>query len=147
MNAFTSWKETHKKLVRLNGSIYEKKIEQQRRLEEIKELEKLLHEPTISGDQILFELQTLWMKFGCPTTKVSLSSCFDNGSTGSFKLDSVAKKYKLLGQNVKVTISTINGEKEHLTKLYIIEFVDREGKVRIVRALGVGNTSGQAQKE
>ena len=142
VDVFTSWRDKEDKFFRINGSTYEEEFEQKRRLEEIKELEKLLHLPMINGDQILLQLQKLQMQFGCPTTRVSLSGFFDNGSTCSLILDRVAKKYELLGQNVRVTISTINGEKERHTKLYVVELVDRDGKVRIVRALGVDNISG-----
>ena len=70
-----------------------------------------------------------------------LSVFFDNGSTCSLILTCVAEKFGLQGETVKVTIGTVNGEQERVTKLYVVELITSNGDKKFVRALGMERIS------
>ena len=114
---------------------------QRRRKKECDDLSKLLSEPMIESDRILLVLQEIWMTFGPEGNRVKLNVFFDNGSTCSLILTSVAEKYRLWGESVSVIIGTVNGEVERDTKLYVIELVTMTGERRTVRALGMEHIS------
>ena len=116
-------------------------VEKERREVEYREIEALLKVPMINGDRVLLLLQKVWMKFGIDSSRIEINVFFDNGSTCSLILTHVAEQYGLLGQDIIVTLSTVNSSRKRHTKLYVIELVDLQGRRRIVRAIGVERIS------
>ena len=75
--------------------------------------------------------------------QVRINVFFDGGSTCSLILTSVAERYGLQGHEVRVTIATVNGEKDRTTKLYMVELINMSGERKLVRALGMESISGR----
>ena len=124
---FSQWKQKEEILHPINQGRHEEEWERKMRDKELEEIRLLLGEPMLDGDQILLMLQSIWVKFGLESSRKQLAAFIDNGSTCSLILESVAEKLNLPGQNIRVTISTINGEKERCTKLYIVELLNSQG--------------------
>ena len=82
------------------------------------------------------------MKYGISGLIVYLNCFWDGGSTCSVILTGVAEKYGLYGTTVTITLITVSGSTRHVTKLYALEFVDRNGKIHILRALGLPSIGG-----
>ena len=116
-------------------------LEKRARAKEWDDISKMVGLPMLDGDKVLLILQEIWMVYGLEACRVLVNSFFDPGSTCSLILTSVAEKYGLQGQEVKVTITTVNGEKDRITKLYIVELVNMDGSRRIIRALGMDKIS------
>ena len=55
----------------------------------------------------------------------------------------VAEQYVLQGYEVKVTMSTVNGNKESLTKLFVVELFTTFGGKILIQAVGMENMSGK----
>ena len=66
---------------------------------------------------------------------------FEDGSTCSIILNSVAKQFGLLGESVTVTIDTLNVVTTKETMIYMVELLNRDGRRRLVRAFGFDNIS------
>lgn len=140
---FSNWKKAQEVLHKIEGSKEEKQMEQKRREKEYLEIQRLLEVPMLNGDRILLSLQSIAIKFGIDSKQTDVAAFFDNGSTCSLILEELAETLGLLGQDILVTISTVNGEKERQTKLYVVELLTNKGERKIIRALGVENISGE----
>ena len=111
------------------------------RSDELKEMKEELGKPALNGDQVLLVIQTVNMVFGPERLLATIVTFFDNGSTCSVILNSVAKQFGLMGEKVVVTIETINAVTTKETMLYIVELLDRDGTRRKIRAFGFDNIS------
>ena len=118
-------------------------LERIRRQTEWDEIREILKIPMKDGDKVLLILQEIWMQFGLDSRRVRINVFFDAGSTCSLILTSVAERYGLQGHEVKVTIATVNGEKDRVTKLYVVELINQLGERKLVRALGMERISGK----
>ena len=130
-------------LQEINGSKHEEELRRKSREQEVEDMRKILESPMINGDRILLMLQEIWMRFGLYSAQVKINVFFDNGSTCSLVLTSLAEEYKLLSQDIRVTITTIDSEKERQTKMYMVELVNQSGESRMIRAIGVDKISGE----
>ena len=139
---FKSWTNKQEILHKVQSTELETQIEIRRCEEEYKEMRQLLTEPMLNGDQILLLLQKIEIKFGIDSAITVINGFIDNGSTCSLILTDLAEKLNLLGHNIVVNITTVNGEKERHTKLYIVELLTSEGERKTVRAIGVDSISG-----
>ena len=108
---------------------------------ELQEVMEELHKPGLGGEQVLLVVQAVDMVYGPGRQVVKIVSFFDDGSTCSILLNSVAKQYGLLGEKVTVTIETLNAVTTKETMLYMVELLDRDGARRLVRAFGFDNIS------
>ena len=108
----------------INGFKHEEVKKRKSREKEVEELKKILESPMINGDRILLMLQEIWMRFGLYSAQVKINVFFDNGSMCSLILTSLAEEYKLLSQDICVTITTVDSEKERQTKMYMVELVN-----------------------
>ena len=108
---------------------------------ELKEVREELQRPGLNGDQVLLVVQDVGMVYGPERQVAQIVTFFDDGSTCSVVLNSVAKQYGLLGEKVTVTIETLNAVTTKETMLYMVELFDKDGVRRLVRAFGFDNIS------
>ena len=85
-------------------------------------------------------VQNVSMLYGAERLVTNIVTFFDDGSTCSIILNSVAKQFGLLGEKVNVTIETLNAVTTKETMLYMVELFDRN-RVRLVRAFGFDTIS------
>ena len=81
------------------------------------------------------------MVYGPQRSSSKIVTFFDDGSTCSIILNSVAKEFGLMGEKVIVTIETINAVTTRDTMLYLVELLDRNGGRRLVKAFGFDSIS------
>ena len=79
-------------------------------------------------------VQNVSMLYGAERLVTNIVTFFDDGSTSSVTLNSVAKQFGLLGEKVTVTIETLNAVTTKETMLYMDELLDRKGVRMFVRA-------------
>ena len=108
---------------------------------ELQEVRNELKKPGLNGDQVLLVIQMVEMVYGPERMVTSIMTFFDDGSTCSVVLNSVAKQFGLLGEKVTVTIETLNAVTTKETMLYMVELLDRSGVRRLVRAFGFDKIS------
>ena len=118
------------------------KEEIEERAREVEEAKKSLAEYNLDGDKVLLVIQSIPMMYGLGGAQVHVTTFFDDGSTCSVVLNSFADKYKLFGEDVSISLSTVNGVSNVNTKLYVIELVDKCGGRHVVRAFGLDNITG-----
>ena len=123
------WTETTKQLVERN------------RAQELDELESLLKLPAIEGNQVLLVMQNVTVKYGKSGGLSEISVFWDNGSTCSLVLTETAEALGCPGEEVVVSIETVNGEITRRTKIYCIELMSNSGERFIIKAFGVENIS------
>ena len=111
------------------------------RQEELQQAKQELLKPGLGGDQVLLVIQEVDMVYGPLRSATKIVTFFDDGSTCSIILNSIAKQFGLLGEKVVVTIETINAVTTKETMLYLVELLDREGVRRMVRAFGFDSIS------
>ena len=66
-----------------------------------------------SSDNVLLAMQTVCTSSG------SVNCFFDNGSTYCLILNSTAERLQLKGEDVTMTISTVNGDEEIKSTTYL----------------------------
>ena len=81
------------------------------------------------------------MVYGAGRNITNLVTFFNDGSTCSVILNSVARKYGLIGEKVTVTIETLNAVTTKETMLYMVEVLEKTGRRKLVRAFGFDNIS------
>ena len=108
---------------------------------EMQEVREELKKPGLRGDQVLLVVQNVNMLYGAERLVTTIVTFFDDGSTCSVILNSVAKQFGLLGEKVTVTIETLNAVTTKETMLYMVELLDRKGIRRLVRAFGFDTIS------
>ena len=111
------------------------------RQDELREAKEELKKPGLNGDQVLLVIMEVSMVYGPQRLLTSVVTFFDDGSTCSIILNSVAKQYGLLGEKVVVTIETINAITTKETMIYLVELVDRKGARQMVKAFGFDSIS------
>ena len=79
-------------------------------------------------------VQNVSMLYGAENLVTNIVTFFDDGSTSSVTLNSVAKQFGLSGEKVTVTIETLNAVTTKETMLYMDELLDRKGVRMFVRA-------------
>ena len=108
---------------------------------ELQEVMEELKSPGLNGDQVLLVVQRVNMVYGSGRMVTEVVTFFDDGSTCSVILNSMAIQFGLLGEKVTVTIETLNAVTTKETMIYVVELVDRNGTRRLVRAFGFDNIS------
>ena len=108
---------------------------------ELQEVREELQKPGLNGDQVLLVIQEIDMVYGPGRIVTPIITFFDDGSTCSVVLNSVARQFGLLGEKVTVTIETLNAVTTKETLLYMVELLDRKGERRLVRAFGFDKIS------
>ena len=108
---------------------------------ELRELRDELRNPGLGGDQVLLVVQGVSMVYGTGRMITEVVTFFDDGSTCSIILNSVAKQFGLLGESVTVTIETLNAVTTKEIMIYMVELLNRDGRRRLVRAFGFDNIS------
>ena len=108
---------------------------------ELRELRDELRIPGLGGDQVLLVVQGVSMVYGTGRMITEVVTFFDDGSTCSIILNSVAKQFGLLGESVTVTIETLNAVTTKETMIYMVELLNRDGRRRLVRTFGFDNIS------
>ena len=54
-----------------------------------------------------------------------------------------AEEHKLFGEEIVITLTTVNGMSNVTAKLYLVEFVDEDGDWKIVKAFGLDCITGK----
>ena len=67
------------------------------RREDLEELKRLLTLPMQPGGSVLMQMQRIWVQYGPRRERTLLNTFWDNGSTCSLIVSSVAERYKLPG--------------------------------------------------
>ena len=111
------------------------------RKKELVEVRNELKKPGLRGDQVLLVVQNVDMVYGAGRNITNLVTFFNDGSTCSVILNSVARKYGLIGEEVTVTIETLNAVTTKETMLYMVEVLEKTGRRKLVRAFGFDNIS------
>ena len=111
------------------------------RRDELQQAKQELQKPGLGGDQVLLVIQEVDMVYGPQRLSSKIVTFFDDGSTCSIILNSVAAEFGLMGEKVVVTIETINAVTTKDTMLYLVELLDRNGGRRLVKAFGFDSIS------
>ena len=114
-----------------------------RRRQEMEELQRKLGEDIINGDQVLMMIQTIQMIYGKERKQMPVTGFHDPGSTCSLILNKLAESVGLIGTPVTITIATVNGAEVRDTKLYMVELLTVTGERKLLRAFGVDKISGE----
>ena len=77
-----------------------------------------------------------------PTLSGEVNTFFDDGSTCCLILLSTAKRLGLRGEDVVLTLKTVNGDENLETKLFCLSLVDSSNLRHPIKAFGVPNISG-----
>jgi len=86
---------------------------------------------TASAEDILLTVQSI------PACGVSLNCLFDNGATCSLITESAAKTLNLVGEKIKLNISTVTDTKAVDSAVYYVPLVDNNNNIHQIRALQV----------
>ena len=81
------------------------------------------------------------MKYGPRGEMTEVTVFWDNGSTCSLVLTETAEQLGCPGEEVTVSIDTVNGVITRDTKLYCIELLNNSGERVLIKAFGVENIS------
>ena len=86
---------------------------------------------TTKSDDILLTVQSI------PACGLTLNCLFDNGATCSLITESAAKCLNLVGEKIKLNISTVTDTKAVDSAIYYVPLVDRHNITHRIRALQV----------
>ena len=86
---------------------------------------------TANAEDILLTVQSI------PACGVSLNCLFDNGATCSLITESAAKTLNLVGEKIKLNISTVTDTKAVDSAVYYVPLVDNNNNIHQIRALQV----------
>ena len=98
------------------------------REKELAEVREKLGEELLDGDSVLLIIQEINTIVGMDRIQRNVVTFFDPVLT---------KEHGLEGTPVTITITTVNGEKQRNTKLYVVELLTAWGKRKMVRAFGM----------
>ena len=87
-------------------------------------------------DNVLLSMQEV------PTLSGEVNTFFDDGSTCCLILLSTTKRLGLRGEDVVLTLKTVNGDENLDTKLFCLSLVDSSNLRHPIKAFGVPNISG-----
>ena len=116
------------------------KVVATRRREEMEEIERIVGQPPIPGEQVLLLFQDIDVVYGQDRMEDKIKSFWDDGSTCSRVKNSTAEKLQLRGEPITITIDTVNGLVERKTKMQCVqqvELINKYGERVLVRAFGV----------
>ena len=91
---------------------------------------------------MLLLYQDIDVVYGQDRSEDKIRSFWDDGSTCSLVKNSAAERLQLRGEPITITIDTVNGLVERMTKMYVVELVNKFGERVLVRAFGVEKISG-----
>ena len=97
---------------------------------------------TASTDSSIIEPKNVLLSMQSISSLIGLLNClFDNAATCSLITTSAAKRLKLCGEPIKLTISTVTGSADNDSMLHCISLVDKNGATHTIEALQVDNIS------
>ena len=112
------------------------------RAKEMQEVKESLAKAPVEGDKVLMVIMSVEMVYGIGGIRKSLTTFFVDGSTFYVVMKSWAEQHSLYGENIVVTLQTVNRVSRMETKLYAIELLDREGNRNIIKAFGIESITG-----
>ena len=115
------------------------------RIEQLEEVKKELHKRQIEGEKVLMTTQQIQTIHGLEGTVSKLIAFFDDGSNCSVIRTELAEQMGLYGDPITLSIGTVNAKTNIDTRLYVVELLDSQGVIHMIRAFGIPEISRNIQ--
>ena len=111
------------------------------RAKELLDMKEMLKIPAVEGYKVLLLMQNVVVKYGPRGELSEITVFWDDGSTCSLINNSAAEMLGCPGEEVTVSIETVNGVITRETKIYCVELINNYGERVVIKAFGVENVS------